>query len=102
MYKDRSNVEPAPVSIASVDEWTTEVWLHDNVSYVESEEGNYWEADYVHGIVVGKPTVEQIAEDYDYWWEKLEQMEINDHARISKLEAQVLYTAVMTDTYMEE
>ena len=79
-----------------------DVWLHDNVveTFVEDGDGGqaYWMADEVHGVVAGIPTAGEIEEDFDAWWERFEEESLTDAERFERLEAQVLFTALMTDT----
>ena len=80
-----------------------DVWLYADIMEVTDDDENgtqtFWDAaDCIHGTVQGIPTAEEIEESFDEWWERLAEQSITEADRLDKLEAQVLYTALMTDT----
>lgn len=88
---------------------TSEVWLFADIREVEEDGATYWEAGTVNGIVSGIPTVEEVEADFDAYWEAFERAPMTDKERIDEVsaiveqtQAQVLYTAIMTDTYLDD
>lgn len=76
----------------------SEVWLRkDMAEFVDDGQKMYaaWE---VNAIIDSAPTPDEVESDFDGWWEKVEELSMSDSERIEKLEAQVLFTAIMTDT----
>jgi len=80
----------------------SDVWLHRAIADAAVEDANgtqvFQEAEEVHGTVQGIPTAEEIGESFDEWWDALEEASLTDAERFERLEAQVLFTALMTET----
>lgn len=75
------------------------VWLRDEVLEVEEDGQVFWETfGEVSALVVPAPTVDEIEADFEGWYETVEEMSMSDDEKIEKLRAQVLFTALMTDT----
>ena len=88
---ERVHVEAIGVNVS-------EVWLYDNIREVEEDGATYWEADSANGIVTGVPTTEEVTVDFDLYWEQFEQASMTDRELLEHIQAQVWFTAVMTDT----
>ena len=102
MHTVRSATELSSVHVEDLGNGCSEVWLYDNIAetLVEDESGSqvFWEADCVNAVVPGTPTPEEVDDDFEGWWDRLEEASLTAEDRFEKLEAQVLFTALMTDT----
>ena len=102
MQRTRSATELSSVHVEDLGNGCSEVWLYDDIAetLVEDDNGSqvFWEAYAVSGIVPGVPSEEEVEADFAEWWERLEEASLTADERFEKLEAQVLFTALMTDT----
>lgn len=113
MYRTQSSTELTSVQIEPIGPGAN-VWLRQNIETVEVDLGDglsqtMWEADEVSGFVDRVPTVEEIEEDFDAWWDTFERAQMTDSERIQEAydlaeqaAAQAWFTAVMTDTEVGE
>ena len=95
MYKDAATTELLPVMTAKTPSGM-DVWLNRNIEHVDDE----WTADGTSGKVPHGISADEIANNFDYYWEKFEQEAMSEREIIEKMQAQVWFTAVMTDTYI--
>lgn len=100
MQHTRSATELAPVLVEPNGSGGADVWLRANIMEMAEEDGSqvFWHADEVHGVVPGIPSEDEVEADFDGWWERLEEASLTAEDKLGKLEAQVLFTALMTDT----
>ncbi|MBQ9042697.1 MAG: hypothetical protein IJ111_07770 [Eggerthellaceae bacterium] len=102
MRRIRSATELSAVHVEDLGNGCSEVWLYDNIAetLVEDEYGSqvFWDADSVNAVVAGVPSEDEIEAAFEDWWNRLEEASLTDAERFEKLEAQVLFTALMTDT----
>ena len=86
------------VHVESVGQVCSEVWLRKNITeFIEDGQTMYC-ADETSAIIGGKPTAAEIEPDFETWWERVEEASMSDSEKFEKLQAQVLFTALMTDT----
>lgn len=109
MYRTQSATELTSVQIEPVGPGAN-VWLRQNIETVDVDLGDdlsqqMWEADEISGMVGWVPTVEDIEEDFDAWWETFERAAMTVPERIEEVyamaeraQAQADFTAIMTDT----
>ena len=80
----------------------SDVWLRRNIAEIEVEtEGlpqTMWEADEVHGVVAGHPSVESVGADFEELWDRFEDDSKTDSERIAKL---VEENAMLADALAE-
>ena len=99
MHETRSATELTPVLVEPRGIASADVWLRaDIMEDVDDEGGHYWVAHEVHGVVAGVPDAGEIEADFDAWWDRLEEASLSDADKFEKLRAQVMFTALMTDT----
>lgn len=102
MHQTRSATPLEPVLIEPIGPNTSHVWLRDSILEVLVEDDNgsqrFWDAAEVDADIAGAPSEEEIEADFDEWWERVEEVSLTDAEKLEKLEAQVLFTALMTDT----
>ena len=84
MQKTYSSAELAPVAYYPQIDETAVVLLRDNISYVETEEGNYWQADEVS--VVTTLTETEVEENFDELWVQGETASKPLEQRVAELE----------------
>lgn len=113
MQRTQSATELAPVLVEE-DGPIAHVWLRRNIATVEvetepGETQTMWQADEVEGMVYTPVTAEQIEDDFDLWWETFEQdaktipeLLQEAYALAERAQAQAEFSAIMTDTLIEE
>ena len=102
MHQTCSATPLAPILVEPNGFGGADVWMRDNILEVAEEvEGGiqvFYVADEVHALVAEPPTIDEIEDNFDEWWERIEEASLTDAEKLEKLEAQVLFTALMTDT----
>lgn len=99
MHITVSATELQPVQL-SVTPSGADVWLRKNIEHDEEE--NQWTADEVCGRVAHGISVEEIEADFDYYWELFERDAMSEREILERIEAQVWFTALMTDTEIDD
>lgn len=75
-----------------------EIWLRDNIGEFDEDGQVMYFADEVNAVIGVSPTEEEVEADFESWWERIEEASMSDSEKFEKLQAQVLFTALMTDT----
>lgn len=98
MHYTVSTTPIEPVHIEPNGYGGSEVWLRkDMTEFIEDGQTMHaaWE---VNALIDSVPTADEIESDFESWFERIGEQSMSDAERLEKLEAQVLFTAIMTDT----
>lgn len=87
-----------PIQVEPNGRGGAEVWLRTDIFEHEEDGQTMYAAWEANAIVDSVPTVAEIESDFDGWLERLEELSMSDSEKLEKLQAQVLFTALMTDT----
>lgn len=101
MQVTRSATVLSPVLVEPNGSGGADVWLRRNIVQTDEDGQEMWDAEEVHGIVSGVPEESEIADDFETWWSRFEEAELTTVEILERVQAQVLYTALMTDTEVE-
>ena len=112
MQKTVSATEILPIEIL-IKKGKSEVWLRRNIDWVEVDDGElgnyeYYTAEEVHGNLPYTVTYDEIEENFDEFWDQFDYSGLSDRQlteRVLELtqtvQAQIDFTAIMTDTVIE-
>lgn len=103
MHYTRSAIPLARVKVEQIGPSSSEVWLRKDIVEASEEVADgvtqtFYDAYEVNGVVAGVPAAADIEAEFDAWWDDLEEASLTDAEKFDRLEAQVLFTALMTDT----
>lgn len=101
MQITKSATELDPVLVEPNGSGGADVWLRRNIAETEEDGQTMWEAEETHGTVTGVPGAEEIEADFDGYWSRFEEAGLSTAEVMERIQAQVLYTALMTDTEVE-
>ena len=98
MHYTVSATRMEPVHIEPNGYGGSEVWLRRGMTEFDEDGQTMHAAWEVNAVVDSTPTVGEVESDFDGWWERVEELSMSEAEKIEKLQAQVLFTALMTDT----
>ena len=87
-----------PVHVEPNGRGGSEVWLRREITEFQEDGQAMYAAQEAHALIDSMPTAGEIESDFEEWWERVEELSLSDAERFEKLRAQVLFTALMTDT----